>query len=77
MYKEYVEYLAKLLVTQPEQVVVETSEGPTGIVVKVRVAPDDVGRVIGKQGRTAHAMRALLHAMAARHGQRVMLQMID
>ncbi len=76
MYKEYVEYLAKLLVTQPEQVVVETSEGPKGIVVKVRVAPDDVGRVIGKQGRTAHSIRMLLHAMAARHGQHVMLHFI-
>ncbi len=77
MYKEYVEQLAKLLVTAPEQVVADTLEGPTGTVIKLHVAPGDLGRVIGKQGRTANALRMLLHAMAARHQQRVMLHIVE
>ncbi len=77
MYKDYVEHLARALVTDPEQVVVETTEDPTEIVIKLRVAPDDLGRVIGKEGRTAKAMRTLLHAMAARHQHRVTLRIVE
>ncbi len=77
MYKDYVEQLARALVTDPEQVVVETTDDPTETVIKLRVAPGDLGRVIGKDGRTAKAIRTLLHAMAARHQHRVKLQIVE
>ncbi len=77
MYKDYVEHLARALVTDPEQVVVETTDEPNAIVLKLRVAPGDLGRVIGKQGRTARSIRLLLHAMAARHKHRVMLEIVE
>ncbi len=77
MYKDYVEHLAKLLVTEPEQVVVDTTESPTETLIKLRVAPGDLGRVIGKQGRTARAMRMLLYAMGARAHRRVVLEIIE
>ncbi len=77
MYKDYVEHLARALVTEPEQVGVETTDDPTGTVIKLRVAPGDLGRVIGKEGRTAKAIRTLLHAMAARQQQRVTLQIVE
>jgi uncharacterized protein len=66
MYKEQVEYLAKLLVDNPDQVVVETIDQPDAVTLKLHVARGDLGRVIGKQGRTARAIRTLLYAAGAR-----------
>jgi predicted RNA-binding protein YlqC (UPF0109 family) len=72
--KELVEYVAKSLVDDPSQV--EVSVEPSGnlVVLKLHVAPDDAGRVIGKDGRVASAIRVLLRAMAAREGKRVALK---
>jgi predicted RNA-binding protein YlqC (UPF0109 family) len=72
--KELVEYVAKALVDQPDQVHVEAVEDSTTTTLKLSVAPGDLGRVIGKQGRTARAIRTLLHATAARAKRRVVLE---
>ena len=75
--KELVESMAKVLVEQPDQVHVEAVEDPATTTLKLRVAPGDLGRVIGKQGRTARAIRTLLHAAAARAKKRVMLEILE
>jgi predicted RNA-binding protein YlqC (UPF0109 family) len=77
MFKELVEYLVNALVEHPEQVSVEVNEEPAGMTLHLHVAPGDLGRVIGKQGRTARAIRTLLHAMAARVQRRVTLQIVE
>ncbi len=77
MLKELVEYMAKVLVEQPDQVHVEAVEDPATTTLKLRVAPGDIGRVIGKQGRTARAIRTLLHAAAARAKKRVVLEILE
>ncbi len=77
MYKDYVAHFAKALVTEPEQIVVDAVEDTGAITVRLRVAPGDVGRVIGRQGNTAQAMRALLHAIGARHQRRVTLEIVE
>ena len=75
--KELVEYVAKVLVEQPDQVYVEAVEDPATTTLKLRVAPGDLGRVIGKQGRTARAIRTLLQAAAARAKKRVVLEILE
>jgi predicted RNA-binding protein YlqC (UPF0109 family) len=77
VFKELVEFVAKALVDQPDQVHVETVEDPAATTLKLRVAPGDLGRVIGKQGRTARAMRTLLHATAAKAKRRVVLEIVE
>lgn len=77
VYKELVEYLAKALVDNPDQVNVETVEDNTTTTVRLKVAPADLGRVIGKQGRTARAIRTLLHATAARSKRRAVLEILE
>jgi len=77
VFKELVELVAKALVDQPDQVHVETVEDPAATTLKLRVAPGDLGRVIGKQGRTARAMRTLLHATAAKAKRRVVLEIVE
>jgi len=74
--KELVEYIAKSIVNLPDDVVVteETSEGD--IMLKLQVADEDKGRVIGKQGRIAEAIRTLLRVKAAKAGTRVTLEIL-
>ena len=60
------EYLAKSLVDQPDQVVVTETEGPEAVIVELNVAPEDMGKVIGKQGRIAKAIRTVVKAAASR-----------
>jgi hypothetical protein len=74
--KELVEYVAKALVDHPEQVRVTQVEGAQSVVLELRVAPEDMGRVIGKQGRIVDAIRVLLQAAAARRGKRDLLEII-
>ncbi len=74
--KELVEYIAKSLVDDPSQVeVIEKSSGASTI-LELEVAPEDMGRVIGKNGRVANAMRVLVRVMAARQGKRVSLEIV-
>jgi predicted RNA-binding protein YlqC (UPF0109 family) len=74
--KELIEYMAKALVDDPDQVHVEEIEGTSATIYELRVSPEDMGRVIGKQGRVANAMRTLLRAAAARQGRRVTLEIV-
>lgn len=71
--KELVEYVAKALVEHPEAVRVSEHVRRGAIVIELRVAPSDMGRVIGKQGSIANALRALLRVAAARSGKRIVL----
>ena len=72
--KELVEFLARSLVDDPEAVQVEEEQDGDRIVFHLYVAEDDMGKVIGKQGRIANAMRDLLKVAAARNGARVSLE---
>ncbi len=74
--KELIVYVTESLVTQPEEVsVTETEEGGT-VVYHLHVAPEDMGKVIGRQGRIANALRTLLKASAARQNKRVVLEIV-
>ncbi len=74
--KELVEYIAKSLVDDPSQVeVTEMRRGGT-VMLSLRVAQEDKGRVIGRNGRVANSMRSLLHVMGGRQGKRVNLEIV-
>lgn len=74
--RELVEYVAKAIVNEPDKVTVTEESGPAGVVLKLQVAPDDKGRVIGKQGRVAQALRTLLRVMATRAGTKAQLEIL-
>jgi predicted RNA-binding protein YlqC (UPF0109 family) len=75
--KELIEYIAKSLVDDPSQVRVDEIEGITSVVLELRVAPEDMGRIIGKKGRVADAMRTLVRVVAAKQGKRVTLEIVE
>jgi hypothetical protein len=76
--KEFVEFIAKHLVDNPDNVSIEeTSPNEKTIELTLKVGADDVGKVIGKQGKTAQAMRTLLTAIAAKEGKRAILKILD
>jgi predicted RNA-binding protein YlqC (UPF0109 family) len=74
--KELVEHMARSLVDEPDAVVVREIEGVSATIYELSVAPDDMGRVIGKQGRVANAMRTLLRVAAVKDGKRVTLEIV-
>jgi uncharacterized protein len=74
--KELVEYIAKSIVSVPGDVKVTEETEENRIVIKLEVAADDKGRVIGKQGRVAEAMRTLLRVAATKEGVRVRLEIV-
>jgi hypothetical protein len=74
---ELLEYLARQLVDDPGAVRVETAEEDDAIVLRLHVAEDDVGKVIGRQGRIARALRTVVRAGAARGRRRVLLEIVD
>jgi predicted RNA-binding protein YlqC (UPF0109 family) len=74
--KELVEYMAKLLVDNPDQVEVTEVKATRSAIFELRVAREDMGRVIGKQGRVANAMRTLLKVAAAKQGKRAILEIV-
>ena len=74
---EIVEYLARRLVDAPEAVRVEQIDRDDATVLQLWVAPDDVGKVIGRQGRIARALRTVVRASAARDERRVMLEIME
>ena len=74
--KDLVEYIAKSIVNAPDDVVVTEETDEEGLVLNLQVADEDKGRVIGKQGRVAGAMRTLLRVKAAKAGTRVNLKII-
>lgn len=74
---ELVEFIARALVDIPEEVEVTEIAGEQTSVLELRVAPEDVGKVIGKQGRTARAMRTLLSAVSMKLRRRAVLEIIE
>ncbi len=74
--KELVEYIAKSIVDAPDEVQVEEETSDDGLTLKLQVADDDKGRVIGKQGRIAEAIRALLRVKAAKAATKVRLEIV-
>ena len=74
--KELVEYIAKSIVNAPDDVMVSEDTDERGLVLKLQVADDDKGRVIGKQGRVAQAMRTLVRVKAAKAGSRASLEIL-
>jgi predicted RNA-binding protein YlqC (UPF0109 family) len=75
--KDLVEYIARALVDAPDQVRVEEHESGDETVLELRVAPDDLGKVIGRQGRTARALRTLLSAAATKKRVRAALEILE
>ena len=75
--KELVEYIAKSLVDQPDVVKVAEVEGESTSVIELSVAKEDMGKVIGKQGRTATAMRTLLNAAGMKQKKRTILEIVE
>ncbi len=74
--KELVEFIAKSLVDDPSQVQVSEVAGSGSVILELRVAPEDMGRIIGKNGRVINAIRTLLRASAARQNKRVTLEIV-
>lgn len=75
--KELVAYMAKELVDFPEQVEVQEIEGEKTTVIELKVAKEDIGKVIGRQGRTARAIRSILSATATKRGKRAVLEILE
>ena len=75
--KELIHYIAQALVDHPDQVAVSEVEGNQTSVLELKVAKEDLGKVIGKQGRTARAMRTILGAASAKIRKRTVLEIIE
>ena len=75
--KDLIAYIAKALVDKPEEVVVTEIEGEQTSVIELKVAKEDLGKVIGKQGRTARAMRTILSASSTKINKRSVLEIIE
>ncbi len=75
--KELIEYIAKSLVDDPSAVKVTEVEGASSVILELQVASEDMGRVIGRGGKVANAMRTLLRVVAAKAGKRASLEIIE
>ena len=75
--KDLVEYLARALVDHPDEVSVDSYDEEGAVVYELSVAEDDVGKVIGRGGRTVNALRCVLRACAAKQERRVLLDVVD
>lgn len=71
------EYVAKSIVDDPDSVTVEVDEGSSSVSLRLNVSPDDMGRVIGRRGRTAQAIRTVVRAAAARDGLDAHVDIVD
>lgn len=74
--KELVEYLVKSLAEHPEEVVLNESETEDGVSLELRISPEDLGRIIGKNGNTVNAIRTVLQAAASSHKKRAKLEVL-
>jgi predicted RNA-binding protein YlqC (UPF0109 family) len=77
MEKDLVEYIVKSMVDDPSQVQVSMVEGERSTILELRVAPNDIGKVIGKHGRIAKAMRTIIQAATAKTGKHTVLEILD
>lgn len=75
--KDLLEYLAKALVDNPDDVQIEMIEGERSVILQLKVHPDDIGKVIGKQGRIAQALRTLVKAAATKQGKNAIVEILD
>jgi len=75
--KELIEYIARSLVDNPDRVNVTELQGEKTAIYELRVHPDDLGKVIGKQGRTARAIRTLVSAAATKQNKRAMVEIME
>lgn len=75
--EELIAFIARSLVDQPDAVRVSRTDEDDAVIIELAVAPDDLGKVIGKQGRTARAMRSLLAALAAKDNKRSRLEIVE
>ncbi len=75
--KELIEMIAKALVDNPDAVVVRETDGEKTVIIELRVAQEDLGKVIGKQGRTARSMRTILNAAGTKLGKRSVLEILE
>ena len=74
--KDLLEYIIKAIVSEPDAVKITEENSDEGLLIKLEVAPDDKGRVIGRQGRVAQALRTLLRVKAAKQDTRVRLEIV-
>jgi predicted RNA-binding protein YlqC (UPF0109 family) len=74
--KDLVEFMAKSLVDNPDSVIVNEVNGEQSIILKLTVAPEDMGKIIGKQGRIAKAIRTVIKAVAVKQNKRVIVEII-
>ena len=74
--KELVEFMAKSLVDNPDAVIVNEVNGEQSIILKLTVAPEDMGKIIGKQGRIAKAIRTVIKAVAVKQNKRVIVEIV-
>ena len=77
MMKELITVMARALVDKPDEVEIKEIEGDVTTIIELKVAKDDLGKVIGKQGKTAHAMRSILNATATKLKNRAVLEIIE
>ena len=75
--KEFIEYLIKHLVDHPDDIHISEVVGQQTVVFELRVGDGDIGKVIGKEGRTARSLRTLIEAKGARQGKRVLLEILE
>jgi len=75
--RELVEFIAKSLVENPEQVAINEVEGDRTTIIELKVAQEDMGKIIGKQGKTARAIRTILNATAAKAGKKAVLEILE
>lgn len=75
--KEFLEYLVKNLVDQPENVVVNCTEKENMFLIQLRVSSGDIGKVVGRKGHTINALRTILMSVCARQGLRVQLELVE
>jgi len=75
--KALIELMAKALVDKPDAVSVRETDGEQTTIIELRVAPGDLGKVIGKQGRTARSMRTILNAVGTKLGKRCVLEILE
>lgn len=75
--RELIAFITKALVDDPEAVDVQAVDGDRSIIFEVSVAPGDLGKIIGREGRTARALRTLLAATSARHQKRAVLEILE
>ncbi len=74
--KELVEYLVKSLVERPDEVVLNMEESEDNVSMELRISPEDLGRIIGKNGNTINAIRTVLQAAASSHKKRAKLEVL-